>query len=330
MKKNGIHIILKVSGRFLLLLGMWIMGTMCIQAQQFQVKKFRTLPNDVSGFINPVRDLNGEACALLKIPTSSDFVFSTPLGIVKRKDEVGEIILYLPKGSSKITVKHPQWGVLRDYRFPTPLESHVAYEMTLNTPMDSMAVAALKPDTVVLRQTIVDTITIIPHKEKIPMAYHAMATVSFHTDGPSWGLFLTVMRRHGCFIHMQSDLNKEKKTTDICNQQGILVSSGDKPYYSGKTCRSNLAFTTGCIHRLSRHLCIFEGLGYGKTFTAWQLADIEGGGYVRCKDFCRRGLAVEVGALCSFKRLAVAVSCGNVAEKQWQVNVGIGIKIGRQ
>ena len=36
-------------------------------AQQFSVTKFRVLPNDVSAFITPVRDLNDEACALLKL-----------------------------------------------------------------------------------------------------------------------------------------------------------------------------------------------------------------------------------------------------------------------
>ena len=43
--------------------------------------------------------------------------FSTPLGIVKRIDKVGEIWLYVPRGTRKITIKHPQLGVLRDYAF---------------------------------------------------------------------------------------------------------------------------------------------------------------------------------------------------------------------
>ena len=48
------------------------------------------MPNDVSAFITPVRDLNDEPCALVKVEAPSDFAFSTPLGIVSRKDEVGE------------------------------------------------------------------------------------------------------------------------------------------------------------------------------------------------------------------------------------------------
>ena len=58
-------------------------------AVKFKVTGFKVLPNDVSAFITPVRDLNNEACALLKVVAQQDFAFSSPLGIVKRKDEVG-------------------------------------------------------------------------------------------------------------------------------------------------------------------------------------------------------------------------------------------------
>ena len=50
-------------------------------AQDFSVASFRLLPNDVSAFIDNVRDLNDEACALMKVEAPSDFAFSTPLGI---------------------------------------------------------------------------------------------------------------------------------------------------------------------------------------------------------------------------------------------------------
>lgn len=53
---------------------------------------------------------------------------------MKRKDEVGEIWLYLPKGTQRLTIKHPEWGVLRDYRLGKPLESRMTYEMKLNLP----------------------------------------------------------------------------------------------------------------------------------------------------------------------------------------------------
>ena len=105
-------------------------------AQDFSVRSFRTLVNDITAYIDPVRDLNDEACALIKVVGDEDFVFSSPLGIVKRKNEVGEIWIYLPAGSVMMTIKHPRWGVLRDYRFPTPLESRMTYEIRLTPPLD--------------------------------------------------------------------------------------------------------------------------------------------------------------------------------------------------
>lgn len=57
----------------------------------FSVESFRQLPTDVSAFIDAVRDLNDEACALLKVVAPADFAFSSPLGIVERRDKVGEI-----------------------------------------------------------------------------------------------------------------------------------------------------------------------------------------------------------------------------------------------
>ena len=39
----------------------------------FSVESFRQLPTDVSAFIDAVRDLNDEACALLKVVAPADF-----------------------------------------------------------------------------------------------------------------------------------------------------------------------------------------------------------------------------------------------------------------
>ena len=124
----------------LFILSLW---SASVQAQEFSVAGFRLLPNDVSAFITPVRDLNDEPCALVKVEAPSDFAFSTPLGIVSRKDKVGEIWLYLPKGSKLLTIKHPEWGVLRDYRFSKPLESRMTYELKLK-PMITTRTSTLK------------------------------------------------------------------------------------------------------------------------------------------------------------------------------------------
>ena len=83
---------LRVGGfRLTILLFILSLWSASVQAQEFSVAGFRLLPNDVSAFITPVRDLNDDPCALVKVEAPSDFAFSTPLGIVSRKDKVGEI-----------------------------------------------------------------------------------------------------------------------------------------------------------------------------------------------------------------------------------------------
>lgn len=293
-------------------------------AVKFKVSGFRTLPNDVTAFITPVYDLNGEACALVKVVASADFAFSTPLGVVKRENKTGEIWLYLPEGSKLLTIKHPQWGVMRDYRFSKPLESHVTYEMNIAAPKMQPAV---KPDTVVLTKTVTDTVVISRKKPKMPLAFHALFTVSVHEHGPSWGLMLAVLRRHGAFVHAQSDMRSVGKTVETCDRDGMLPGSDVKPYYTGKTRHANYVVTAGLAHRLCRWLDVFYGVGYGRTSTAWELAESEGGGYVLNEGLTHKGVAAEAGVLASLGCFSVSASAVTVKFRQWQVSIGLGVKL---
>lgn len=296
-------------------------------AQQFKIEKCDVLKNDISAFVNPVHDLNDEACAILKVVAGHDFAFSTPLGIVKRSNEVGEIWLYLPRGSKQITIKHPEWGVIRNYRFKKPLESHLTYEMIITEPKPE---TALIRDTVVLTKTITDTITVRKRRPKVPWTATAMATAAFHKNGPSWGVMLAAARRHGLFIHAQTDFRSIGTTQAQCNKEGFLPQSPIKPYYTGKQKHANYTVTAGLVHRIWRGVYLFEGAGYGKAETAWQLADSEGGGYALNNGLTHKGMAAEIGAMACFGRVSVAAAAVTVKGKQWQMCIGIGFKIGKQ
>ena len=305
---------------------LWLCAYGRTWAQEFAVSSFRLLPNDVSAFVNTVRDLNDEACALVKVEAPSDFAFSTPLGIVKRKDEVGEIWLYLPKGTKMLTLKHPEWGVLRDYKLGTTLESRMTYEMKLSLPKPAVAE---RHDTIVQVQTIVDTVTVVPARPKLPLSMYALATIALHNNGPSYGVFFAMMRRHGFFVHAATDFRNTGTTQGHCAKDGSMGVAAEKPYYTGHTAKSNYAVTAGAIHRLGRAVCLFEGAGYGRSSVAWQLAESEGGGYVLNDALSHKGVVGEVGALASFGRMAVSASAITIAGKQWQGCIGIGIKLWR-
>lgn len=342
MKNNRLHIHLRHKLMLLLLLFM-VGANACAYRQdslghignreaevtdtsavKFKVTGFRVLSNDVSAFITPVRDLNNEACALLKVVARQDFAFSSPLGIVKRKDEVGEIWLYLPKGTRRITIKHPRWGVLRNYRLPLALESHVAYEMTISEPRIPMA---YEHDTVILTKTIVDTVAVKRKRPRLPMTFHALFTLSMHQNGPSWGVMLAAMRRHGMFVHVSSDLRSIGETRFTCDEEGYIGDNGTMPYYTGETRHSNWTATAGAIHRLCSVLSVFEGIGYGRAATAWQLAESEGGGSALNDGLTHKGIAGELGLMATFGRINISASVLTIAGQQWQGCVGVGIKL---
>lgn len=312
------------------LLCLCCMGLLPVKAQDFKVASFRQLPNDVSAFINNVRDLNDEACALVKVVGPADFAFSSPLGIVKRQDEVGEIWLYLPRGTKTLTLKHPQWGVLRNYPLGKPLESRMTYELRLQLPKP--AVRELH-DTIIQVKTVTDTITVKAvrrHKlPRVPWGGYGVVTLAMHQDGPSFGVMGAVMRRHGIFFHVSSRMTGGVNTEGLCDREGFVEGSSVKPYYSGDTRHTEYTLTAGAIHRLGRHVNLFEGAGYGSKVTAWKLADSEGGGWLRNEGFSRKGFAAEIGTLVTWGKVSLAASVMTIAAKHWQGCVGIGIAIGK-
>ena len=108
-----------------------------ICAQSISVSSFKLLPNDLTANTNgtEIKDQNGEKTALIKVVTTqTGFTFEAgALGITKVKQENGEVWVYIPQKSKKITIKHTQLGVLRDYYFSCPIEAARTYEMRLAT-----------------------------------------------------------------------------------------------------------------------------------------------------------------------------------------------------
>ena len=88
-------------------------------SQSISVGSFKLLESDLTANTAGTmeQDQNGETAALIKVVTTqTGFTFDGgSLGIVKTKQTPGEVWIYVPRGSKKITIKHSQLGVLRDY-----------------------------------------------------------------------------------------------------------------------------------------------------------------------------------------------------------------------
>lgn len=304
---------------------------MDLSALEFKVGSFRQLPNDVSAFINPVKDLNDEDCALIKVLASEDFAFSTPLGIVKRIDNTGEIWLYIPRRSKKITIKHPQYGVLRDFRIPEKIESHLTYELRIEEPRPITGLQEMQSvppiltrDTLIL--TITDTVMMVRTPEPVPFALSvsAMYTVGGNTATSIYGIMLTAMRRHGGYLHIASDFGKRLKTIGKCDKEGYI--DADRPFYAPGYRNSCLHISAGGIHRLSGLLSVFEGIGYACNHRYWRKADSEGGGFVENTHYSHSGVLIEVGLTAAFRRWMLTGAVSSLEGRQWFGSFGLGYK----
>ncbi len=111
--------------------------TSALSAQNMSVSDFKALEKDLTANTHGTmeKDFNGKTAALIKVQTTElGFVFDGGMtGIVKVKQGIGEVWVYVPKGIKRITIQHPQLGVLRDYYFPIPIEEARTYEMVLVT-----------------------------------------------------------------------------------------------------------------------------------------------------------------------------------------------------
>lgn len=312
--------------RFAIAVLVWLLVGLAFYmfGQDFRVASMRRLDYDITGFMtDSIRDRNGDACALVKVTPAGDFDFSGPYGIVRRVDKVGETWLYMPRGSRRITIKHPKWGVIRDYQFERPLEERVAYELRLDCPREEVVV---RTDTITLTQTLTDTMVVERKRPRLPLRMHALLTVSGHRGGPSYGIMLALMRRHGAWVHARGNFRSGSHQYESSDPDGHIEGWSTLPYYTGKTRQSTYTLTAGLLHHLGKGILLMEGLGYGHQAITWQLDRSEdGGGYVRRSDLSGNRIAAELGLGYTRKHLTVMGSVTWVKDWNWQGTAGMGI-----
>ena len=319
-----------MKGRFyikFLLVAVALMFATEAVSQQFKVVSFKKLPNDITAYINPVTDLNDEACALIKIECNEDFAFSSPLGIVKRINEVGEVWLYLPKGTILLTLKHPQWGVIRDYKFPRTLESRVTYELKLQTPAlqpSKDSIVVVQKDTVLVRDTVVtQRIVEVPigkvKKNRGPLKWSLGVSAYFGRSSLAYGLKVMARRKHGLYLGGLYNF-KSVQTVGVCDRDGLATDGSEIPYDTGDVKDTRYAVMLGGIHRLGKNISFYEGVGYGKRKVAYKKVTDEW--WLNKDDSCS-GFAAELGVAYQIKRFSISAGVVTVMGKYWDPSVGM-------
>lgn len=312
--------------RMILILAI-LCATTTSKAQQFQVKSFKQLTNDISAYIDTVRDLNDEACALVKVVCSQDFAFSSPLGIVKRKNETGEIWLYLPQGSTLLTLKHPQWGVLRDYQFFKPLESRMTYELVVHEPTETKMIplTILTPPTI--SQVRKDTIIFLspkPRHPSKPFNYLLTATISVTSDHPMVGFRMAVLKQHGLYLSIASDLHSSPTISGETDNTSSVPKDEYRTYDTGRTHSARMMLVAGVIHQISNKIIVYEGGGWGYHTVTWEQMDSR---WFENTDQSSKGWCAEVGMGYFLKKWIFTLGTQTLKGKEWGISIGIGRKL---
>ncbi len=120
---------------YLIILGLIV--ALSANSQSITVSSFKLLDTDLTANTAGTMELdqNGETAALIKVVTTqTGFTFDGgALGVVKTIQKPAEIWVYVPRGLKKITISHPQLGMLRDYYFNISVDAAKTYELVLVT-----------------------------------------------------------------------------------------------------------------------------------------------------------------------------------------------------
>ena len=101
-------------------------------AQGFRFGNFRETPTDMTAATSGVKDLNGRAAALIRfVVRAPQFEFDANMGIIKTEKHTGEVWVYVPHGTKRLTVRHPYLGVVRDFEPPVAIKSKTTYDVEL-------------------------------------------------------------------------------------------------------------------------------------------------------------------------------------------------------
>lgn len=116
--------------KILLALVLFVSTNLC--AQDIKVTTFERNYTSLIASMDPVYDNAGEACAVVRFFVRDEgFEIEPNLGVLKREDKTGEIRLWVPTGTKRLTIRRQGAMPLSGYEIPIALEPKVTYDATL-------------------------------------------------------------------------------------------------------------------------------------------------------------------------------------------------------
>lgn len=116
----------------IILLAMTLGFPMWIKAQEIKVTRFEQSRNSMIARMNPAFTLSGENCAVLRVYVKgNDYSIEPNLLSVKDSTLSGEIRLWVPPGTSRLTVRRSGLKPLLGYQIPMRVEAKTDYDVDI-------------------------------------------------------------------------------------------------------------------------------------------------------------------------------------------------------
>lgn len=282
----------------------------------FKVVSFRKLDWDLDARSNyPMMDQNGHKAALIKVVIPNDnFDFDVGImGIVGVRQEIGEIWVYVPEGVRKMTIRHKDYGIIRDYQFGIPIESATVYELLLEVHRPPESKVVVRDSIVYLPSPVKQE---IPYRRKV---IGAAAIVTAAAPDLSAGLMLTCCPdRIGGYLKYRSNFTASVHDY-MCSPDGTTGSG--YVWTSGESRVSRLAVSAGAVLRCTGWLYACAGAGYGRRVLIWKDSE---GRRVKVDGHSPTGFASDLGAVFKLGPVALYAGASTINFRYFDMEVGLG------
>ena len=303
---------------------------------EFFVSSFKALEMDLDARLHPEIDENGKKAALVKVVTGErGFSFDVGImGIVGIRQEVGEIWVYIPENVRRMTIRHKDFGVIRDYEFGVPVVSACVYELVLHTPergsalqvSDKAASGIVPAASAPVTGIAIPSLTASGRKteKKWFVNVHAGIVPDFSAGLMAGRTYVGTDdgRGFGWYLKGVSDFRFQTRYDYECLGDGTVDGEQIWTKQNGHTWKSRYSVTGGMIWKCLRCLGFYAGLGAGQKSLVWEDSQDR---RVRVKDWSYKGMAMDAGAMLSFGRWNVSAGVSSITGGYYGLEAGFGV-----
>lgn len=270
------------------------MSTVFTNAQEIKVKSFQKLDNDLFARTNPRFDLNEEPCTVIRFITTGKGLQFEGNVIGEPLYFVGETLIYMPDGSKRVVIKHPDYGVLR-YEFPTALDKQSVYEIPLKL--------IEKPDSRT-RALFIGTVNVSTKGKVTP------------------GVMLGFVKKWGAYIKGVSDFRNKGDYSGLIEMDNTGVSNGVPVWLKSDAILERTAITFGALFRSTKWLYAYAGSGYGYRNVVYEAPNDV---WAKNMERSYKKVELECGTIFRMKGFSLLLGVQTNGFEYLEINGGMGV-----